>query len=86
MSRQINVSHSMKKAGKLFAARGSFGYLPAVPDSNDPYDFLLQPIKKTIRPNDNLSMRQLWKFREMPARIWEVFESLKTPSARSRNL
>ena len=41
----------------VLAARGNFGDLRTVPDSNDPYDFSLQPIEKTVRPNDDLSMR-----------------------------
>ena len=40
----------------VLAARGNFGDLRTVPDSNDPYVFLL-PIEKTVRPNDDLSMR-----------------------------
>ena len=41
----------------VLAARGNFGDLRTVPDSNDPYDFSLLPIEKTVRPNDDLSMR-----------------------------
>ena len=61
----------------MLAARGNFGDLRAVPDSNDPYDFALQPIEKPVRPNDDLSMRQLWKLRQMPSRIRKPFEPLQ---------
>jgi hypothetical protein len=35
-------------SGVLTAQRG-FGDLRTVPNSNDPYDFSLQPIEKTVR-------------------------------------
>ena len=63
----------------MLAPRGNFGDLRTVPDSNDPNDFPLRPIEKPIRPNDDLSMRQIWKLRQMPSRIWEAFESLQNP-------
>jgi hypothetical protein len=61
----------------VLAARGNFGDLRTVPDSNDPYDFSLLPIEKTVRPNDDLSMRQLRKLRQMPSRVWKAFEPLQ---------
>jgi hypothetical protein len=61
------------------AGQGNFGDLRPVPDSNDPNDFSLHPIKKMVGPNDDLSMRQLWKLRQMPSRIWKAFESLQDP-------
>jgi hypothetical protein len=60
----------------VLAAQWNFGDLRAVPDSNDPNGFALLPIEKTVRPNNDLSMRQIWKLRQIPSRIWEVFESL----------
>ena len=52
-----------------------FRKLSTMPDSYDPDSFSFYTIKETVRTYNNFTKRKIRKFRQWPARLWELSES-----------
>ena len=46
-----------------------------MPDSYDPDSFSFYTIEETVRTYNNFTKRKIRKFRQCPARLWELPES-----------
>ena len=65
------MSTSSLDHGRTNLGLGLVGLLCSVPNRNDPDHLSLESIEKTIRDNNDLSKRKIWKLGELASRVWK---------------